>query len=149
LIPFGELAVAGHRAMVRPVGTHQVGEHPGVTRIGFGSRGPVPVPIAVHRHRVDREDLVAGGHERTDEQPAIGLDRDHHLLGHISVRREHPVQPRRALDAFGHPGRLEHITTLVEDAHVVVTLRPVDPDKDHVVPPSSTVNVSLEELSAV
>ena len=42
----GELGVACDRAVVVPVGAHEVGEHLGVAGIGLGPRDRVAVPIA-------------------------------------------------------------------------------------------------------
>ena len=57
-------AVAGDRAMVVPVGAHQIGQQFGIGGIGFGARDVMAVAIVGHRHRIDREHLIASGAQR-------------------------------------------------------------------------------------
>ena len=108
----------------------------------------MPVPVAVHRQRVDREHLIAGGHQGAYEQPTIGLDPDDHLLGLLSVLGEGLMQLRHTLDALRHPPLGEHRALRVQHADVVVTLGPVDPDEDHLPSPFPSVSTSLEECAA-
>lgn len=56
-----------------PVGAHHFGEHPGITRVRLGARGREPVPVAGHRERVHRVDLVTGGHERSHQQAPVAI----------------------------------------------------------------------------
>jgi len=47
--------------VVVPVGASQVGEHLGVAAVGLRARQRMTVAVAVHRPRVDRVHLIAGG----------------------------------------------------------------------------------------
>jgi len=95
----------------------------------------VAVAVAVDRFRVDGVHLIAGGHQRGDQQPTVGLDADRHLLRVVGVVADQRVQPPDPLDALGHPLASEHPPVLVHDPHVVVVLGPVDADQDHRCPP--------------
>ena len=57
-------AVAGDGAMVVPVGAHQIGQQFGIGGIGFGARDVMAVAIVGHRHRIDREHLIASRAQR-------------------------------------------------------------------------------------
>jgi hypothetical protein len=124
-------AVAGNLAMVVPVGADQVGQHLGVAAVGLGPQAPVAPPVAAHHLRVDRIDLVAGGHQRPDQQPAVGLDPDHRLLrlvgmgGHQRVQLPCPGQPVR------DPSGGQQAAVLVQQAHVMAAPAPVHPDEQH------------------
>ncbi len=43
--------------------------------VGLAAGDGVPVPVASHRHRVDRVDLAVGGAQARHEQAARGFDR--------------------------------------------------------------------------
>ena len=93
-------AVAGDPAVVVSVQTCQLGEHPSIAGVGLGARGRQPFPVARRRQRVHRDDLVAGGNQRPDEQAAVCLGRHHHLTGLLDVSGDELVEPADALDAL-------------------------------------------------
>ena len=66
----GQLGVGGQRPVRVHVGAQHVGQHDRVAVVGLPSRDRVPVPVAGHRHRVDRVDRAAGGAQAGNEQPA-------------------------------------------------------------------------------
>ena len=72
----GILGVAGDRPVVGAVQPDDLGQQVRVGGIGLRARGGVPFPVAGHRHRVDREHLVAGRDQRRDPRAAVGLDAD-------------------------------------------------------------------------
>jgi hypothetical protein len=75
----GQRAVTGDLAVVVAVGADQIGQDLRIAAVGLGPRAAMPAAVAVDHLRVDRIHLVAGGHQRPDEQPAVGLDPDRHL----------------------------------------------------------------------
>ncbi|GAA2901261.1 hypothetical protein GCM10010472_69360 [Pseudonocardia halophobica] len=136
LQPLHLRAVPGDRTVVVPVEAHDLGQHVRVPGIGLRPRGGVPLPITRHRHRVDREHLVAGRDQRGDPRAAVGLDPDHHRPGRghpglrvdrvvIEVLGEQLVQPGHPGHALGQPGPAQPFPGLVEDLHIVVVLGPV------------------------
>jgi len=127
----GELAVAGDLPMVVPIGAHHIGQHLGITRIGLGARGGVAVPVPRDRERVDRVDPVARREHRSDEQTTVDLDADHDLGRLPRVLGHHGVQPADSFHAIGHPPLGQDVALMVEHAHVVVRLGPVDANEDH------------------
>ena len=93
-------AVPGDRAVVVPVGAHQIGEQFGVPGIGLRPRDLVAVAVAGHRQRVDREHLVAGRAQRFDPQPAVGFDADHHLARLFGMAGHQLVESTDAGQSF-------------------------------------------------
>jgi hypothetical protein len=69
----GQWAVAGDPAMVVAVGADQIGQHLGIPPVRLGPGGPVAAAVAADGMGVDRIDLVAGGHQRPDQQPVMAL----------------------------------------------------------------------------
>jgi hypothetical protein len=57
----GQLGVGGQRPVHVQVGAQHAGQHERVAVVGLLPRDRVPVPVAGHRHRVDRVDRAAGG----------------------------------------------------------------------------------------
>ena len=82
---FDLAGVPGDGTVVVAVEPDDLGEHMRITRIGLRPRGGVAFAVTGHRHRVDREDPIAGRDQRGHPRAAVGLDPDHH-----SLRREHP-----------------------------------------------------------
>jgi arginase family enzyme len=74
---------------------------------------------------------VPGCEEHTDQEPSIQLDAHHDLRRILGVCRHHLVQLRRSVDAFGHTALGQYAPLDVQDAGVVMGLRPIDPDEDH------------------
>jgi hypothetical protein len=123
----------------------------------------VALPVTGHRHRVDREHLVAGRDQRGDPGPAVGLDPDHHRPsrehpglgvdgGVVEVFGEHLVQPGHPSHALGQPGPAQPFPGLVEDLHIVVVLGPVIPheQRHHCLPRplDPTLHGSVEQAPA-
>jgi hypothetical protein len=106
-------------------------QHLGVAGVGLGAAGRVPVPIARRRHRVHRVELVAGRHQRGDEQSPVGLDADHHLDGIFDMCADQLVEPGDAIHPFGQPGLGQPAAFLVGHVHVVMGLGPIHSYKDH------------------
>ena len=155
--------VAGDRAVMVAVQTHDLGQHVGITRVGLRPRGGVPLPVAGHRHRVDREHLIPGRDQRGHPRAAVGLDPDHHPprrqhpgLGiHrssvVEVLGDHLVQPGHPGHALGQPRPAQPLPVAVEDLDVVVVLGPVVTDEQHrhcLLTVNSTVDGSAEQTTA-
>lgn len=83
------------------------------------------------RQWVDRVDVVPGVDERTDQEAAVYLDADHDLGRLLDVFGNHRVQSANPGHVVAHLAPGEHIPLLVQDADVVMGLRPVDPHEDH------------------
>ena len=71
-----QFGVGGQPAMLVGVGTQDVGQRDGITMVGLLARHRVPLPVAGHRHRVDRVDRSTARPQHRDQQAARGLDRD-------------------------------------------------------------------------
>jgi hypothetical protein len=128
------LRVGGQGAVVVAIGPDQVGEHLGVGRVRLGPRGGVSLAVAGHGQRVQRIEGVAGGQQPAHEQPALGLDADHHLLGRsplAQVRSHQLMHPPKALQAVGHAGAAQGLASLVHEQDVVIGLSPVHPQEQH------------------
>jgi hypothetical protein len=71
-----------------------------------GHRTYTETLTAPHRQRVDREQLIARGHQRANQQTAVGLEADHNLCWILDVFAQQRVQftdPLRAvIDASAH-----------------------------------------------
>ncbi len=125
--PGGELGVGGQRPVGVPVGAQHAGQHDCVAVVGLAARDAVPVPVAGHRHRVDRVDLAAGAAQAGGQQPARGLDRHRdRVLGAVAVLGQQAQQ-------LGQPGRVvadpaagQQRAVPVYQGDVVVVLGPVD-----------------------
>ena len=89
------------------------------------------IAVAAGRQGVDRRRPVAGPHQRVDQQAAIDLDADHHLLGLLGVIGDQRVQLRQARHPDPEAPPPEHRPALVHHHHVVVGLGPVDAHEDH------------------
>jgi hypothetical protein len=108
----GQLAVAGDRAVVVPVGPDQVGQDLGIPGIGLGPRGGMAVAVAADGQRVDRIHLVAGGDQGTDEQPAVGLGPDHHLGRIIPLAGQQLLHQPQPSQPVGHSPGCQHLAVL-------------------------------------
>ena len=78
--------------MVMPVGAHQIRQQLRVGGIGFRARNPMSVPVAGHRHRIDRIHLIAASDQCAHPQAVVFLNADHDLTGIISMARNQIVQ---------------------------------------------------------
>lgn len=117
--------------MVVPVGAHQVSQDLGVAAVGLGARDRMPVAVAADRQRVDPIHLVAGGQQRPNQQPPVGLDPDHDLLGILGIAGKQSVQLGDADQPIGDAALGQHRALRVEQADVVVPLGPVHSDEQH------------------
>jgi hypothetical protein len=72
----GLVAVGGQLAVGVGVGAQDVGQGHGIDVVGLGAGDGVPLPVAGHRHRVDRVDRPAGLTQGRDQQAAWSLDHD-------------------------------------------------------------------------
>jgi hypothetical protein len=126
----GQVAITGNRPMMVAVGADQVSQDLGVPPIRLGPRGPVTFPIAGGLKRVDRHHLVAGRHQRPDQQPTIQLDTDDHLRRLAGVVSDQRVQLGHPGDPVRHPPAAEHHPGRVQHAHLVVGFGPVHADKE-------------------
>jgi hypothetical protein len=100
----------------------------------------VPLPVARHLPRVDREHLVARGDQRLDPPSPIGLDADHHLARLLvgpQVRGDQLVQPCDAHHAFGQPRPTQPPPGLVLQLDVVMVFGPVVSHEQQPRPPIS------------
>jgi hypothetical protein len=91
----------------------------------------MPVAVAADRQRVDRIHLVAGGQQRTHQQPPVGLDADNHLTGILGMPGEQVVQLGHPAQPIGDATLGQHRALLIQQAHVVVALGPVHPYQQH------------------
>ena len=126
----GQLGVAGHGPMVVPIGPHQLSEHLGVAGIRFGPGRRMALSVAAGCQWVDRIDLVAGRQQCSHEEATIRLDAHHHLVGLLGMVGQQRVELTHAFEAFSNPSLAQHGAGLVQHAHVVVRLRPIDADVD-------------------
>jgi hypothetical protein len=62
----GQLGVGGQRPVHAHVGAQHISQDDRVAMVGFLTRDGVPVPVAGHRHRVDRVNLASGGAQARD-----------------------------------------------------------------------------------
>ena len=88
----------------------------------------MPLPVARHLPRVDREHLVARREQRLDPRSPVGLDADHHLLGPVigaQVRGDQLVQPGDAHHPLGQPRPSQPPAGRILQLHVVVVFGPV------------------------
>ena len=76
----GELAVAGDRAMMRPVLPDELSQQMRIGRIRLRPRRGVPFPIPGHLHRIDRKHHIAGRQQCLHPRPTLGLNSDQHLI---------------------------------------------------------------------
>ncbi len=109
-------------------GAQDVRQDDRVTVVGLTACGRVAVPVAGHRHRVDRVDLAAGGAQAGGQQAARCLDRHRdRVFGAVAVGGEQFQQPGKAGRVVADPGAGEQPAVPACEGDVVVVLRPVDP----------------------
>jgi len=136
-----QVGVLSDRSMVGSVQADHLGQQVRISGIRLRSRGGVPLAVAGHRERVDREDLIAGRDQSSDPGPAVGLDADLHqpssllrvaidpVLRHL--RRDQRVQPRDSLQPFRQPSPNQHPPVVIDDLDVVMALCPVISHEQH------------------
>ena len=93
----------------------------------FPPRHRVPVPVAGHRHRVDRVDRQAGGAQARDQQAAGRLDRHRdRVTGGVAVLGEQVQQRREPGRAVADPAAGPQLAVQAGQGDVVVIFGPVD-----------------------
>jgi hypothetical protein len=93
----GELAVAGDRAMMRPVQPDALSQQMRIRGIRLRPRRGMPLPIPGHLQRVDREHHIASRQQRLHPRPTLGLNTDQHLIRfscRIQMLRDQLMQHR-------------------------------------------------------
>ena len=105
----------------------------------------VPVPVAGHRHRVDRVDLAAGGAQARYQQPAGCLDRHRDRgIGGVAVLGEQGQQRREPGRVVADPAAGQQLPVPAGQGDVVVIFGPVDPAVNlHPFPPFSAWSLFL------
>src|SRR6266581_3136349 len=96
-----KVGVSGQHPVFVTVSADEVGQDPSIPWVGLRARGGMAVSIAARCQRIDRIDLVAGGHQRADEQPTVGFDANDHPRRIFSVFGDEGVQLAHSLDPFG------------------------------------------------
>ena len=124
----GQLGVRGQRPVHVHVGAQHVRQHDRVAVVGFLPRDRVPVPVAGHRHRVDRVDGPAGRAQAGHQQPARRLDRHRHrVIRAVAVLGEQGQQLRQPGRVVADPAAGQQLPVPVNEGDVVVIFSPVDP----------------------
>ena len=118
--------------MVLAIGADQLGQHLGVARIRLRPRHGMAIAVATHRERIQGIHLIPGGHQPLHQQTAVGFDANHHGLGFRGVRPDQLMDACQAFDPIGDARLVETGSCLVKETHVVVRLRPIDAEVDHV-----------------
>jgi hypothetical protein len=95
--------------------------------VGFAARDRMPVPVAGHRHRVDRVDLAAGGAQARDQQPARCLDRHRDQAGGgVAVLGQQGQQPREPGRVVADAAAGQQPPVLVHQGDVMIIFGTVD-----------------------
>ena len=117
----GQLGVGGQRPVRVHVSAQYAGQHDRVAVVGLLPRDSVPVPVAGHRHRVDRVDRAAGGAQARDQQPARRLDghRDRVIRG-VAVLGEQAQQLGQAGCVVADTAAGQQLPVPVNESDVVV-----------------------------
>jgi hypothetical protein len=124
----GELAAGRQRTVRVHVRAQDVRQDDRVAVVGLAAGDGVPVPVAGHRHRVDRVDSAASGAQAGDQQAARRLDRHRHgALGAVAMLGEQFQQPGQASRIVADPQPGQQPAVSVHEGGVMVVLRPVDP----------------------
>lgn len=108
----------------------------------------MPIAIAVHRPRVDREQQVVGSHQRLHQQAPVDLQPDHDLVGLVGMLGQPGVQRGPPIEGVVDPELGQHLAVRVLNADVVVGFGPVDPDEDHHAPVFDVVVMRVRRASA-
>jgi len=135
----GQIAITSYGPVDVAIGPGQLGQDPGVTGVGLRPRGRVPLPIARHQQRVDRQHPVTSRDQRTDEQAPVGLGRHHDLARVLDQPGDQLMEPGHPLHAFGQPATAQTATIPILNDDIVVILGPVMADEhvSHPQPPRS------------
>jgi hypothetical protein len=134
LDPLGQRGVPRHRAQLVGVGAHHVSQRVRVAGIAFGPRGAVPLPVAGHPHRVDREHPIPSRDQR--RHPRATVDPDQHLprpglIVGISELTDQRMQPGDPSHTLTQPGLAQPATRRVLHLHIMMIFSPVITNEQH------------------
>jgi hypothetical protein len=122
-----ELGVGWQGTVRVRVGAQDVRQHDGVAVVGLAPGDRVPVAVACHGHRVDREHRPSGGPQAGGQQPPRGLDRDRdRILGAVAVLGQQGQQAGQSGRVIVDTSPRQQVAALVYQGDVVVVLGPVD-----------------------
>src|SRR5712692_2758751 len=127
----GEVGISGQRPISVTVGADEVRQDPSIAGVGLRTRGRMAVSIAARGQRINGIDLVAGGHQRADEQASVDFDANDHPRRIFSVLGDEGMQLANSIKPFWNSSLCEHLPLFVDHANVVVGFGPVDSYKDH------------------
>ena len=134
---FGDLAVAGDPAVMRPVQPDDLGQQMRIRGIRLRPRRGMAFPIPGHLQRVDRKHHIAGRQQRLHPRPTLGLNPDQHLIRlgcRIQMLRDQLMQGRDPGQPLRQPPAGQHPARLVFDLDVMVGLSPIVANKQHRAP---------------
>jgi hypothetical protein len=102
-------------------------QHDGVAVVGLAPGDRVPVAVACHGHRVDREHRPSGGAQAGGQQPPRGLDRYRdRVLGAVAVLGQQGQQARQSGRVIVDASPRQQAALPIDQGDVVVILGPVD-----------------------
>jgi hypothetical protein len=109
------------------VGAQDVGQHQGVTGVGFLARDAVAIPVSVHCFRVDREHLPPGRAQAGDQQAATGLDRHRYRVVRAvsGIGKQLQQQQREPGGVVADAPLGQQHSFRIDQGHVVMVLGPV------------------------
>ena len=124
----GELGVGGQRPVRVQVGAQDVRQDDRVAVVGLAARDRVPVPVAGHRHRVDRVDRRPVARRQATSRPrGVSIATGTGSSGAVAVLGEQVQQPGQAGRVVADPQPGQQPAVVVHEGDVVVVFRPVDP----------------------
>jgi len=125
-----QFGVSGQAAMLIGVGAQDVGQRDGITVVGFLARHRSALPVAGHRHRVDRVDGSTAGPQHRHLRPARSFDRDRdRIVRVIAGLCQHGGQIGESRDRFGDAPLGQQLAVGIYDRDVVMVLGPIDPTR--------------------
>jgi hypothetical protein len=87
-----QIGVPGDLPVMVTIQPDDLGQDVRITRVAFGARGGVPLPIPRRGQRVDRQHLIAGRLQRRHPRAAVGLDPDVHPTCDFLARQFRPFR---------------------------------------------------------
>jgi hypothetical protein len=111
-----------------PVGAQNVGQQLSVDPVRLCPRHAMPLTIPCHRQRIDRVHLSSGATQTRHHQTARCLNGDRNGLDLVvAVLGQEREQQLIAEGVVIDPPLRQHHTGLVDQCHVIVIFRPVNP----------------------
>ena len=111
-----------------------VGQHVSIRGVALRAGNPEQVPVPGGLQRVDRQDRVAGRHQRPHPRAPVSLNPDPHLAD-VSVLTkmiaDHRMQPGHTSNAVAQPRFRQPTADHVLNLNIMMRLRPVIPDEQH------------------